>query len=98
VVEDITEAADAERSLESERERLAITTDLTVPGGMGGAELARAIRELDGEVPMIVMSGYMDLPVLEKFEEHGFAARLSKPLDATELNRALCRALPEYAN
>lgn len=67
----------------------AVIMDLTVPGGMGGAEAIRHLRDLDPQVRAIVASGYTSDPVVARHREYGFEAALSKPFHATELAEAL---------
>jgi len=63
--------------------------DLTVPGGMGGNEAFRRIREIDPSVRGIVMSGYSIEGVIGRYEEHGFVAALPKPFTVHHLLKAL---------
>lgn len=63
--------------------------DLTVPGGMGGAEAARAIKAVAGDIKAIVSSGYAMLPAMARHAEHGFDAVLSKPYTVGELHRTI---------
>ncbi|MGH9256498.1 MAG: ATP-binding protein [Vicinamibacterales bacterium] len=63
--------------------------DLTVPGGMGGAEAVRHIREMRPEVLVFVTSGYADDAVLARFQEYGFDGVLPKPFAVSDLRRAL---------
>jgi len=66
-----------------------IILDLTVPGGMGGKEAARLLRELDSEAQIIASSGYSSDPVMSDFRAHGFSAVLPKPYSHRELSAAL---------
>ncbi len=63
--------------------------DLTVPGGMGGLEAVGEIRKLDSDVPVFVVSGYADDPVMENPAEYGFTASISKPFMRIELSEML---------
>jgi PAS domain S-box-containing protein len=63
--------------------------DLTVPGGMGGAEAVRHIREIRSDVLVFVTSGYADDAVLARFQEYGFDGVLPKPFALSDLRRAL---------
>lgn len=67
--------------------------DLTVPGGMGGAQAMRKLLELDPDVTALVSSGYSNDPVMARYAEHGFAGVLRKPFTLRELRRALLSAL-----
>jgi PAS domain S-box-containing protein len=66
-----------------------VILDLTVRGGMGGADAARKLLELDPSVNMVVSSGYSDDEVTSNYREHGFRAFLKKPYDVDELRRTL---------
>jgi signal transduction histidine kinase len=61
--------------------------DLTIPGGMGGKEAIRLLRERDREVRAIVSSGYSNDPVMSKCLEYGFDAVLPKPYAISDLLR-----------
>ncbi len=66
-----------------------IISDLTVPGGMGGAETIRRIRESGSRVRAIVSSGYSNGPVMSHPAEHGFDAVLPKPYRLHDLEAVL---------
>jgi PAS domain S-box-containing protein len=68
---------------------VAVILDLTVPGGMGGAEAVTHIKTIRADVPVIVTSGYADDPVMAKFHEYGFDGVLPKPFPIPALRRAL---------
>lgn len=57
----------------------AVILDLTVKGGMGGAETINHLVNLDPGVIAIASSGYADDIVMQKFRDYGFANRLIKP-------------------
>jgi CheY-like chemotaxis protein len=63
----------------------AIILDLTIPGGMGGNETARAIRKIDGTVPIFISSGYAEDPMLAEPQKYGFADSICKPYIKAEL-------------
>jgi len=63
--------------------------DLTVPGGMGGKEAVRLIKELDPKAKAIVSSGYSNDPIMANHRENGFAGVLAKPYKIQDLARAL---------
>jgi signal transduction histidine kinase/DNA-binding LacI/PurR family transcriptional regulator/ActR/RegA family two-component response regulator len=70
-----------------------IITDLTIPGGIGGAEVVRRIREADATVKAIVTSGYFDAPVLAEYEKYGFRAILRKPFSLDDFKVAMVTVL-----
>jgi CheY-like chemotaxis protein len=67
----------------------AVILDLTVPGGMGGAEAVSHIKEIRPDVPVVVTSGYADDSVLARFRDYGFDGVLPKPFGLADLQRAL---------
>jgi PAS domain S-box-containing protein len=68
-----------------------VILDLTVPGGMGGAEAVRGILAADPGAIVVASSGYSSDPVLAKPTAFGFAGSLAKPYSVTEMSRELCR-------
>jgi len=67
----------------------AMILDLTIPGGMGGKETVKKIREMDSNVKIIVASGYSNDPVMANYEKYGFNEIIVKPFDNEELVRVL---------
>lgn len=63
----------------------AVILDLTIPGGMGGAEALREILKIDPAVKAIVASGYFNHPVMAEYREHGFKGVLTKPFEVHDL-------------
>jgi two-component system cell cycle sensor histidine kinase/response regulator CckA len=72
----------------------AVVLDLTIPGGMGGLETLRRLRELDPDVQAIVASGYSDDPVMAEPERYGFRGVVCKPFGIRQLGEALRRLFP----
>jgi len=68
-----------------------VIMDLTVPGGMGGKEAVRILREFDPKVKAIVSSGYSNDPVMSNFRDYGFCGVVTKPFSYEELANALQR-------
>jgi two-component system cell cycle sensor histidine kinase/response regulator CckA len=66
-----------------------VITDLTMPGGLGGIETTAALREIDGEVKVVVSSGYSDDPAVAKFGDYGFTASVKKPYTLEALRETL---------
>jgi PAS domain S-box-containing protein len=56
-----------------------VIMDLTIPGGMGGKEAVKQIREIDPSVKAIVSSGYSNDPIMAQYHEYGFIGVVSKP-------------------
>jgi len=77
-------AEDALRILASDRAFDVILTDYAMPG-MNGLDLATKIKRMNPEVPVILATGYADLPPQTVI---GFP-RLAKPYTQEELTRIL---------
>jgi two-component system cell cycle sensor histidine kinase/response regulator CckA len=93
---EVTLAHDGEKAIELYREALAgdnafeiVLMDLTVPGGMGGADTIKKLMEIDPQVKAIVSSGYSTDPVMANFKNYGFKACIVKPHKLSELSRTL---------
>lgn len=71
----------------------AVLMDLTIPGGMGGKETMKRLREIDPDVKGIVSSGYSNDPILAHYREYGFRGVVLKPYDIDELGDALYQAI-----
>ncbi|MRR33811.1 response regulator [bacterium] len=71
----------------------AVLMDLTIPGGMGGKETMKRLREIDPDVKGIVSSGYSNDPILAHYREYGFRGVALKPYDIDELGDALRQAI-----
>jgi PAS domain S-box-containing protein len=71
----------------------AVLLDLTIPGGMGGKEVAARLREIDRTAVLIVSSGYSNTPVMSEFRKYGFDDVLSKPWTPVELSQVLRRCV-----
>jgi PAS domain S-box-containing protein len=66
-----------------------VILDLTVAGGMGGAECVGHIRNIRSDVTVYVTSGYTDDSVLARFRDYGFNGVLPKPFGVADLRRVL---------
>ncbi len=89
---EVVAVVDGEAMLETYRAALrdgikfnAVLMDLSIPGGMGGREAIKHLREIDSEVFAIVSSGYSQDPVMANFEDYGFDAMVSKPYKVESL-------------
>jgi PAS domain S-box-containing protein len=76
----------------------AVLVDLTIPGGMGGKEVAARLREVDEAVILIVSSGYSQTPVMADFRRYGFNDVISKPWTPVQLSQMLRRYLRPLGN
>ncbi len=70
-----------------------VVLDLTVPGGMGGKECVRVLRERDPGVRVVVATGYCTDPIVAEFRAYGFAAVVQKPYRLDELSDTLAQVL-----
>jgi PAS domain S-box-containing protein len=70
-----------------------VIADLTIPGGMGGKEMAEDLLALDPGARLIVSSGYSSDPVMANYAEYGFKAVIVKPYKMEELIATLQQAL-----
>jgi CheY-like chemotaxis protein/two-component sensor histidine kinase len=86
-----TNAAEALEIIRSDAPIDILFTDVVMPGGMSGLELARASREVRPGLPVLLTSGFMgegavletaEFPLLDKpYETAALAAKLRKVLD-----------------
>jgi len=67
----------------------AVIMDLTIPGGMGGAEAITLLRRLDPQIRAIVSSGYSNDPIMANFRDYGFSGVLCKPFSAEHMGEVL---------
>jgi len=71
------------------RKLAAVLLDLTIPGGPGGREVIREIRNVCQKTPVFVVSGYADDPVMANPQQFGFNASLCKPFKRVDLEKTL---------
>ena len=84
-------AEDALELAEAERFDLAVF-DLHLPG-MSGAEAAWKIRTKHGDVPIIAMSGHLDLWDTDDLTDLGVDRILAKPFSPDQLRVAMSEAM-----
>lgn len=72
-----------------------VVMDLSIPGGMGGAQAMAQLRHFDPGVRAIVSSGYSDDPVMSRYADYGFRAVLPKPYQPEELRDLVLSLLAE---
>jgi signal transduction histidine kinase/CheY-like chemotaxis protein len=73
----------------------AVLMDLTIPGGMGGAEAVGRVLELDPQAKVLVSSGYANSPTMSEYKTHGFVGVLCKPFVMADLRAALDAVVSE---
>jgi CheY-like chemotaxis protein/anti-sigma regulatory factor (Ser/Thr protein kinase) len=71
----------------------AVIMDLTVPGGIGGVETVRHLRQAGVTARLVASSGYCNDPVMAAFHEYGFDGAVPKPYVVEEMADALRRVL-----
>lgn len=69
-----------------------VLTDETIPD-LSGVELAREIRRVRPDLPIVLMSGYSGAQFSERAHAAGVDELLRKPLVARDIAEALGRAL-----
>ena len=72
-----------------------VILNLTIAGGMGGAETMKHLLALDPSVVAIVASGYSNDPVMMNYKDYGFKAVLTKPYLPRDLHKLLLTILDE---
>lgn len=73
------------RALEEGRRFHVVIMDLTIPGGMGGKEAIKMLKEIDPHARAIVYTGYTSDPILSDYSKYGFSGALKKPFSLKEL-------------
>ena len=73
----------------------AVLIDLTINGEIQGIEAIEKLKELNPDVVGILSTGYLNNPVINEYEEHGFSDLLHKPYDMKELSKALSDSIKE---
>jgi PAS domain S-box-containing protein len=66
-----------------------VIMDLTVPGGMGGKEAIKILRDFDPSIKAIVSSGYSNDPVMASYRDFGFCGVVAKPYAIEDLEEVL---------
>lgn len=66
--------------------------DLTIPGGIGGEEAVKLLKEHDSGAKVLASSGYSEVPVMSEFRRYGFDGALPKPYNYDEL----CSVIKEF--
>ena len=77
------------RDTQKKGEVRCVIMDLTIPGGMGGKETIRNLREFDEQVKVIVSSGYSNDPIMSDYKKYGFDGVLPKPFSINDLSDVL---------
>jgi len=70
-----------------------LVTDVVLPGGMGGDQLAKKIKERRPSVGVLYMSGYSENAILDHGKLDADVHLLQKPFRKSELARKVNEAL-----
>ena len=93
--------ADAQEALAAfEREPLAFTlvlTDLTMPGGMSGLELAQAVLAIRPDATVVIASGAIDPADARRAAAVGVRRVIQKPAKVPEMASLVSELLRELA-
>jgi PAS domain S-box-containing protein len=82
-----------QQSLESGAPINAIILDLSIPGSLGGKEVAAKIRSLNVNAKIIVASGDSGGPEMTHYQDYGFDGALEKTFDRKKIKQALEKVL-----
>ena len=85
-------------ALESGSPYAAVILDLTIPGGMGGRETIKHLREMDPDVNAIVSSGYSSDPIMADHEKYGFSGIIIKPYRISDLADVLKKTIADKSD
>jgi two-component system, NtrC family, C4-dicarboxylate transport response regulator DctD len=69
-----------------------VLTDLRMPGG-DGLEFAQALKAIDADLPVILMTGYGDITIAVDAMKHGVYDFIEKPVDTSRLLKSIQRAV-----
>ena len=81
------------QSMEKAEPYKLVILDLTIPGGIGGKEVAKQILALDETATVMVSSGYANDPVMANYTDYGLKGVLAKPYTFAELEKELAKTL-----
>jgi len=85
---EVTLAADGEEALgifqEKQQKIDVVFTDLGMPG-MPGKEVAKRIKEIKSDVPIVAVTGYVETEDIDALEEYGITSIIKKPFSYSEL-------------
>ncbi|MBF0099534.1 MAG: PAS domain S-box protein [Desulfobacterales bacterium] len=76
-------------AFESNRPFDLVILDLTVPGGMGGAETLPELLKIDPKVKAVVSSGYSNDPIMANYQTYGFCGVIPKPFTKADVVEVL---------
>lgn len=71
---------------------IVILTDLRMPGG-DGFEFAKVVKQLDADLPVILMTGYGDIAIAVEAMKQGIYDFIEKPVDTDRLRQSIQHAV-----
>lgn len=74
------------QAMEAENRFDLVILDLSIPGGIGGREVIKALREMDPDVRALVSSGDANDPAVINYLSYGFSGVLMKPYNKAVLD------------
>ena len=93
--------SDAQEALTAfQREPQAFTlvlTDLTMPGGMSGLDMAQAVLAIRPDAPVVIASGFIDPAEAQRAAAVGVRRVIQKPAKVPEMARLVSELLRELA-
>ncbi len=66
-----------------------VLMDLFIPGGMGGKDTIKVLLKSYPEIKAIIISGYINDPIMMHYDKFGFKRAIIKPFTIMEINYAL---------
>ncbi|MCF6337796.1 MAG: response regulator [Gammaproteobacteria bacterium] len=70
-----------------------VILDLTLPGSIGGVEIANKLKTIDPHIKIIVASGHTEGPEMTHYKNYGFQAALEKNSNREKIRQTLERVL-----
>ena len=95
---DGTDAIEEYHAALSEKPFDLVILDLTVPGGMGGVEALKKLKELDPNVLAIASSGYTNDDTMADPQARGFANVLPKPYTLQRISDTVAQTLKKQTS
>ena len=96
----VTEAGDGQEAIDRFKEAVLLNNpfdlvilDLTVRHGLGGQLTMEELLKEDSSVKAIIASGYLDEPVMERYNDYGFRGALKKPFSFEEFGEMVKKAI-----
>ncbi|MDA0747887.1 MAG: response regulator [bacterium] len=89
-----TDSVEAYKAFQHQPDRFhLVITDYFMPN-LTGTDLARKMKDIRPDIPLILLTGYSTAISREKAAESGFSEYLQKPMATQELSQAIHRLLP----